>query len=230
MTYAQLITQTQTALGRSDSATQAQITSALELCHQDEIQQWPDHDWQCQEKRSAHGALPYTSSEAADGKTLPTDFLKARDLWVEATDDSDLLKPLEFIDADALREKERLIAIGEENRPTASTWWTIRNGKIVLWPAFSATAETIQLRLDYYAKLPFYIGAVTTDWFSQNAGMALVYYAAYWVCQNVWDDDRAGKFFQLYNGKVVEAIQKDKRLSGSPRRAWTPPREYYAKR
>jgi len=225
MTFAQLKAAIAQRLRRTDAATAAVIASELANIHQEEIQQTPGHDWKCQEKRTASGALPYTVADAADGIALPTDFMRARDLWF---DQAGLLVPVTFLDADEIREREAKITRGEDARPLPSVFWTIRNNRLVLWPAYSG-AQTDQLRLDYYARLPFYATEGAEDWFSINATNALIFGTCWMVCLNHWDDARAGSFAQMYQMFVQKAVAADTRNAGGPRRAWTPAREFYGR-
>jgi hypothetical protein len=224
MNYGQLIERTQTVLRRTGADIEAVIVSGLEMAHA-EIQNDARHDWKCQEHRTASGALPYTAASSPDGIALPEGFLRHRDLWVEK---DSVLRPLDFIGEDDLRQREAAIARGEQGRPRGVAGWTLRNNRIVLWPDYTGS-ETLQLRLDYYAALPFYTAPESEDWFSQQAPHALVFGAAWLVCLNLWNDERAAGFAQVYQGFLQKAVDADKRNPEGPKRAYSPPREYYGR-
>lgn len=231
MNYGQLIARTKTVLRRSTADIEAVIVEGLQMAHE-EIQGDPRHDWKCQEKRSPAagtvGALSYTAAAVPDGVALPTDFMRHRDLWTVITGTPSTLRPLDFISEDDLRTREAAIARGEQGRPLGVQFWTIRNNNLVLWPDYAGT-ETVNLRLDYYARLPFYTAEGDSDWFSINAGNALVFGAAWLVCLNLWNDDRAAGFAQIYQGFLQKAVEADKRNPEGPRRAYSPPREYFGR-
>lgn len=229
MTFLELKTKIAQRLRRTDAATAAVIADELKSIHQDEIQSTPSHDWKCQEKRSpaagSEGALVYTSADAVDGIELPDDFMRHRDLWVS---NNGVLRPIDFIGEDDLREREARISRTESARPSSIAGWTIRNERLVLWPAYEGT-DTARLRLDYYARLPFYTEDGGSDWFSIHAANALIFGTCWLVCMNHWDDARSAAFMQLYQLWVQKAVQTDKRNPEGPRRAYSPPREHYTR-
>jgi hypothetical protein len=96
---------------------------------------------------------------------------------------------------------------------------------VLLIPPASQTLLTV----DFYRFLPFYLddgGAVDptlSDWFSENIPDVVQAGAAYWLCKNILEDQRAETFYSRYIDGLKMAFESDVRAKqGALAQAYSP--------
>lgn len=188
------------------------LTNSIRYIHR-QIQR--DFNWRAQEARIT--GLPYGAGvtagvvvETAVGKD---DCKTIREVYIEAG--GGVLTNVWPSNEGKASRSRRISQIAQNAQPTTAggwnqSWYEAARRVVLLIPPVAPVTLTV----DIYRYLPFYLtGGVVdptlSDWFSENLPDAVQAGAAYWLCKNILEDNRAATFEQRFKESVAMALQSD---------------------
>jgi hypothetical protein len=137
-------------------------------------------------------AMEATATSATTSATvaLPTDFLQAREVYIDGDNDTVLIP----MDPALLRGRYALDTAGE---PEA---YTISGSDIVLAPAPS---EEVDVGLAYYQKIPALTSTNTSNWLLESHPDIYVWGARYYAAEHARDDELAARCLGVLDGLIA---------------------------